>query len=62
MVKSGYAKGANAGHITQERTLKPKPSCRKGVRVERSLSNVPCRNVSQIPSPSAVMMMIFVTV
>jgi hypothetical protein len=32
MVKSGYAKGANSGHITQERTLKPKPARRKGVR------------------------------
>jgi hypothetical protein len=33
MTRTGYAKGgANAGHITQERTLKPKPSSRKGVR------------------------------
>jgi hypothetical protein len=32
MVKSGYAKGANSGHILQERTLKAKPARRKGVR------------------------------
>jgi hypothetical protein len=32
MVKTGYAKGANSGHITQERELKPKPARRKGVR------------------------------
>jgi hypothetical protein len=34
MVKSGYAKGANSGHVTQERTLKPKPARRKGVRYQ----------------------------
>jgi hypothetical protein len=29
--RSGYAKGTNAGHVTQQRALKPKPSNRKGV-------------------------------
>jgi hypothetical protein len=32
MVKTGYAKGANSGHIVQERSLPKKPSSRKGVR------------------------------
>jgi Ribosomal protein L36e len=41
MVKSGYAKGANSGHITQERTLKPKPARRKGVRTTtRIVTNI----------------------
>lgn len=31
MTRSGYAKGANSGHITKERELPPKPSNRKGV-------------------------------
>jgi len=31
MARSGLAKGANKGHITEERTLAPKPSHRKGV-------------------------------
>ena len=31
MARTGYAKGANSGHITEERTLKAKPSSRKGV-------------------------------
>jgi large subunit ribosomal protein L36e len=29
---TGYAKGANAGHVTTKREMKPKPSHRKGVR------------------------------
>ena len=31
MTRSGYAKGKHSGHVTQQRTLKPKPSHRKGV-------------------------------
>ena len=32
MARTGYAKGANSGHITTERPKKTKPSHRKGVR------------------------------
>jgi hypothetical protein len=31
MARSGFAKGANAGHITEQRVLKAKPSRGKGV-------------------------------
>lgn len=31
MARTGYAKGANSGHVTEQRDLKPKPSSRKGV-------------------------------
>lgn len=33
MARNGYCKGANSGHITEERQLKPKPSQRKGVSI-----------------------------
>ena len=33
MARSGYAKGANSGHVTTERPKKVKPSHRKGVSI-----------------------------
>ena len=54
MVKSGYAKGANSGHVTQERTLKPKPARRKGVRsIHAFIHHTP----THTNRPSQVMMM-----
>jgi hypothetical protein len=31
MARSGYAKGKDKGHITEQRELKPRPASRKGV-------------------------------
>mmetsp|Transcript_28887 Transcript_28887/g.67830 ORF Transcript_28887/g.67830 Transcript_28887/m.67830 type:complete len:108 (-) Transcript_28887:707-1030(-) len=37
MARSGYAKGANAGHVTTERPKKVKPSHRKGASSKRTI-------------------------
>ena len=39
MVKSGIAKGLNKGHVTEQRTLKPRQSRRKG-RLGKRVKNV----------------------
>eukprot|EP00527_Entomoneis_sp_CCMP2396_P000254 CAMPEP_0198140544 /NCGR_PEP_ID=MMETSP1443-20131203/3676_1 /TAXON_ID=186043 /ORGANISM="Entomoneis sp., Strain CCMP2396" /LENGTH=105 /DNA_ID=CAMNT_0043803003 /DNA_START=87 /DNA_END=404 /DNA_ORIENTATION=- len=36
MARSGFAKGVSSGHINGERTLKPKPSSRKGKITKRT--------------------------
>lgn len=37
MARSGYAKGANSGHVNTEKKTKVKPSRRKGVRSSNSI-------------------------
>lgn len=36
MTKTGISKGLNKGHITQKRTLAPKPVSKKGVQTKRT--------------------------
>mmetsp|Transcript_2581 Transcript_2581/g.4758 ORF Transcript_2581/g.4758 Transcript_2581/m.4758 type:complete len:107 (-) Transcript_2581:99-419(-) len=44
MARTGYAKGANSGHITTERDTKSKPSRRKGVATKRTIM---CREIAR---------------
>lgn len=44
MAKSGYAKGANSGHVLTERPKKVKPSHRKGSTSKRTLL---CRELAR---------------
>lgn len=51
MARTGYAKGANSGHITTERPKKVKPSHRKGVSLAITIGQfefVECLSITTI--------------